>query len=75
MMNFEAVLHYKKQASGEPSSSSKLATEWIHKYTVPAVQGFFRSISLSQEKAMNSLQDTLRLVDLVKNDFFQRRAG
>eukprot|EP00117_Sycon_ciliatum_P040328 scpid3818/ scgid5118/ Serine/threonine-protein kinase mTOR; FK506-binding protein 12-rapamycin complex-associated protein 1; FKBP12-rapamycin complex-associated protein; Mammalian target of rapamycin; Mechanistic target of rapamycin; Rapamycin target protein 1 len=64
MMNFEAVLHYKKQASGEPSSSSKLATEWIHKYTVPAVQGFFRSISLSQEKAMNSLQDTLRLLTL-----------
>ena len=58
MMNFEAVLHYKKAASEDDPS----ATASIQKYTKPAVQGFFRSISLSQEKAMNSLQDTLRFV-------------
>eukprot|EP00058_Branchiostoma_floridae_P004987 XP_002590475.1 hypothetical protein BRAFLDRAFT_124561 [Branchiostoma floridae] len=35
----------------------------IHHYTVPAVQGFFRSISLALSSG-NSLQDTLRLLTL-----------
>ena len=35
--------------------------EGVVKYVVPAVSGFFRSISLGQERA---LQDTLRLLTL-----------
>ncbi|XP_038044243.1 serine/threonine-protein kinase mTOR-like [Patiria miniata] len=42
--------------------SSQMAIQnYIQKYAVPAVQGFFRSIALSRG---NSLQDTLRLLTL-----------
>ncbi|KAK3104575.1 hypothetical protein FSP39_005244 [Pinctada imbricata] len=53
---------------GEPGTSSSqkpdnfLASTKTHKYCVLAVQGFFRSIALSQH---SSLQDTLRLLTLL----------
>uniref|UniRef100_A0A8D9ABA5 Serine/threonine-protein kinase TOR n=1 Tax=Cacopsylla melanoneura TaxID=428564 RepID=A0A8D9ABA5_9HEMI len=53
-MNFETVLFYKHQ----PSPCS---TQYISQFTVPAVEGFFKSISLSHG---SSLQDTLRLLTL-----------
>ncbi|KAL5013660.1 hypothetical protein ScPMuIL_007930 [Solemya velum] len=48
-----------KSASVDVLTPSKTEsyTAKIHKYCVPAVQGFFRSIALSSQ---NSLQDTLR---------------
>uniref|UniRef100_A0A7S4P0U7 non-specific serine/threonine protein kinase n=1 Tax=Paramoeba aestuarina TaxID=180227 RepID=A0A7S4P0U7_9EUKA len=54
-MNFEAVSFYEK------NDSSK-ARKKIVKHLVAAVQGFFRSITLSPR---NSLQDTLRLLTLM----------
>ncbi|CAC5403934.1 MTOR [Mytilus coruscus] len=47
----------KFELSPRPESN----TAKMHKYCVPSVQGFFRSIALSQQ---NSLQDTLRLLTL-----------
>ncbi|XP_071144772.1 serine/threonine-protein kinase mTOR-like isoform X1 [Mytilus edulis] len=47
----------KLELSPRPESN----TAMMHKYCVPSVQGFFRSIALSQQ---NSLQDTLRLLTL-----------
>ncbi|XP_048736860.2 serine/threonine-protein kinase mTOR-like [Ostrea edulis] len=44
------------------TDTSVSTTSKMHKYCVLAVQGFFRSISLSQHK---SLQDTLRLLTLM----------
>uniref|UniRef100_A0A2H8U2W2 Serine/threonine-protein kinase TOR n=1 Tax=Melanaphis sacchari TaxID=742174 RepID=A0A2H8U2W2_9HEMI len=74
-MNFETVLFYKHQQN--KSQTNDQATEkgevdkddsecpksekYIKRFTVPAVEGFFRSISLSQG---SSLQDTLRLLTL-----------
>ncbi|CAH1772250.1 unnamed protein product [Owenia fusiformis] len=76
-MNYEAVLFYKQQQQNpaasaanavEPKASSSSASESpenvsskMHKYSTPAIQGFFRSIALSSG---NSLQDTLRLLTL-----------
>ncbi|XP_057312523.1 serine/threonine-protein kinase mTOR-like [Hydractinia symbiolongicarpus] len=71
LMNYESVLYYKNNqapaaeppaAASPPGSPRKTqVTDSVHIYTVPAVQGFFRSISLSKG---NSLQDTLRLLTL-----------
>jgi FKBP12-rapamycin complex-associated protein len=71
--NFEAVLFYKHQ-QGESSLSeqstanlangvtrSNLSSQYISRFTVPALEGFIRSINLSHG---NSLQDTLRLLTL-----------
>ncbi|KAK0179190.1 hypothetical protein PV327_008004 [Microctonus hyperodae] len=68
--NFETVLFYKHQ-QGEPvaentngtsrSHQSLSSSQYISRFTVPAVDGFFRSINLSHG---NSLQDTLRLLTL-----------
>lgn len=55
-VNFETVLFYKPNESGSTSANS-----YISQFTVPAVVGFFRSISLSHG---SSLQDTLRLLTL-----------
>ncbi|KAK7869671.1 hypothetical protein R5R35_010033 [Gryllus longicercus] len=76
-MNFETVLFYKQQQVTEgvavPSSSSRtgqsegsqgnrnMTNAYIQQFTVPAVEGFFRSIALSHG---SSLQDTLRLLTL-----------
>nr|WIM49540.1 HIF1a pathway protein [Daphnia magna] len=69
-MNFEAVLFYKHQGQntsanhtlmGDVSASGGLTAQHVSSYTVPAVQGFFRSIALSHG---SSLQDTLRLLTL-----------
>ncbi|RZF43401.1 hypothetical protein LSTR_LSTR001662 [Laodelphax striatellus] len=63
-MNFETVLFYKHQQSsiGEPTPRAALpSNQYITKFTVPAVEGFFRSIALSHG---SSLQDTLRLLTL-----------
>lgn len=38
-----------------------MSSQYISQFTVPAVEGFFRSISLSHG---SSLQDTLRLLTL-----------
>ncbi|XP_053376740.1 serine/threonine-protein kinase mTOR-like [Mercenaria mercenaria] len=69
LMNYEAVLFYKQKDSGSQSQEINLPitprpdtiAAKIHKYCVPAVHGFFKSISLSSQ---NSLQDTLRLLTL-----------
>lgn len=68
--NFEAVLFYKHQhgdsmtdcgPTGNPGRSGLSSSQYISQFTVPAVDGFFRSINLSHG---NSLQDTLRLLTL-----------
>lgn len=64
-MNFETVLFYKQQQErdtrgpNQPIKHDKV-NEYI-KYTVLAVEGFFKSINLSKG---SSLQDTLRLLTL-----------
>ncbi|CAH2044014.1 unnamed protein product, partial [Iphiclides podalirius] len=67
-MNFETVLFYKQQDSSTESSlaggsgEKKVSRpEFINTHTIPAIEGFFKSISLSNG---NSLQDTLRLLTL-----------
>lgn len=65
-MNFK-VIQGQKQASAmstEPMDQARAHKEkqMILMYAVPAVDGFFRSINLSQG---NSLQDTLRLLTLL----------
>ncbi|KPI99852.1 Target of rapamycin [Papilio xuthus] len=67
-MNFETVLFYKQQdnisesslagGSGEKKVSR---ADFINTHTIPAIEGFFKSISLANG---NSLQDTLRLLTL-----------
>lgn len=67
-MNFETVLFYKQQdnisesslagGSGEKKVSR---ADFINTHTIPAIEGFFKSISLSNGSA---LQDTLRLLTL-----------
>lgn len=54
LANFEVISHYEKVHETIPNTA-------FFKNVVPAVQGFFRSISLSKG---NSLQDTLRLLTL-----------
>ncbi|KAH3893902.1 hypothetical protein DPMN_018054 [Dreissena polymorpha] len=70
LMNYEAVLFYKQKDSGAGQSQdvnlpltprADTISAKIHKYCVPAVVGFFKSINLSSQ---NSLQDTLRLLTL-----------
>ncbi|XP_059477089.1 serine/threonine-protein kinase mTOR [Neocloeon triangulifer] len=64
-MNFETVLFYKQQQQtvvGEgPPPKPIMSSEALMDITKNAVQGFFRSISLSHG---SSLQDTLRLLTL-----------
>ncbi|KPJ18652.1 Serine/threonine-protein kinase mTOR [Papilio machaon] len=61
-MNFETVLFYKHQETNNDNSETKKTTpEFIQQHTVPAVEGFFKSINLSHG---SSLQDTLRLLTL-----------
>ncbi|XP_030025999.2 serine/threonine-protein kinase mTOR [Manduca sexta] len=67
-MNFETVLFYKQQdnisdssiagGSGEKKVSR---ADFINTHTIPAIEGFFKSISLANG---NALQDTLRLLTL-----------
>uniref|UniRef100_A0AAU7B991 Serine/threonine-protein kinase TOR n=1 Tax=Pyrrhocoris apterus TaxID=37000 RepID=A0AAU7B991_PYRAP len=58
-MNFQTVLFYKNQQT--PNMTEEQKAQLISPYTVPAVEGFFKSISLSHG---SSLQDTLRLLTL-----------
>lgn len=58
-MNFQTVLFYKNQHSAAMTEEQK--AQQISPFTVPAVEGFFKSISLSHG---SSLQDTLRLLTL-----------
>ncbi|XP_045500144.1 serine/threonine-protein kinase Tor-like [Colias croceus] len=67
-MNFETVLFYKQQdnlsessVAGGSGDKKVSRPEFINTYTIPAIEGFFKSISLSNG---NSLQDTLRLLTL-----------
>ncbi|KAG6451388.1 serine/threonine-protein kinase mTOR [Manduca sexta] len=63
-MNFETVLFYKHQDTNYgrgQSGEKRLSSETIQQHTVPAVEGFFKSINLSHG---SSLQDTLRLLTL-----------
>ncbi|GBP30110.1 hypothetical protein EVAR_94953_1 [Eumeta japonica] len=63
-MNFETVLYLKHHdASGENQNIEKKLSipDYISQHTVPAVEGFFKSINLSHG---SSLQDTLRLLTL-----------
>jgi len=68
--NYETVLFYKHQqgsdsapmeAAGNGARNNLSSSQYISQFTVPAVEGFFRSINLSDG---NSLQDTLRLLTL-----------
>lgn len=65
-MNFKVIQGEKQAASvsTEPMDQARAHKEkqMILMYAVPAVDGFFRSINLSQG---NSLQDTLRLLTLL----------
>ncbi|CCJ30549.1 unnamed protein product [Pneumocystis jirovecii] len=54
LANFEAVSFYEKKNKNLPS-------EVYNDHILPAIKGFFRSIALSSR---NSLQDTLRLLNL-----------
>ncbi|KAF6208231.1 hypothetical protein GE061_016683 [Apolygus lucorum] len=58
-MNFQTVLFYKNQQMQHLSEEEK--NQQVNQYTVPAVEGFFKSIALSKG---SSLQDTLRLLTL-----------
>ncbi|XP_059048718.1 serine/threonine-protein kinase mTOR-like [Achroia grisella] len=67
-MNFETVLFYKQQDNTSESSlaggsgEKKVSrADFINTHTIPAIEGFFKSISLSNG---NALQDTLRLLTL-----------
>lgn len=67
-MNFETVLFYKQQDNTSESSvaggsgEKKVSrADFINTHTIPAIEGFFKSISLSNGSA---LQDTLRLLTL-----------
>ena len=60
--NFQVISFYERLENFEAADLAKM--EWkqrITQYVIPALQGFFRSISLSKG---NSLQDTLRLLSL-----------
>ncbi|XP_073962067.1 serine/threonine-protein kinase Tor [Choristoneura fumiferana] len=59
-MNFESVLFHKHQEP-KPENAQAVDPECVQRYTVPAVDGFFKSINLSHG---SSLQDTLRLLTL-----------
>ena len=74
VMNFETVLHYKRQAEAGAAAAAAgrqqqtplvapLPEQLISSYAVPALKGFVRSITLSSKG--NSLQDTLRLLTLL----------
>ncbi|KAI8062483.1 armadillo-type protein [Gongronella butleri] len=56
LINFDIIDYHEKLHQDQP-----LPQHVFTHHVVPAVQGFFRSISLSKE---NSLQDTLRLLTL-----------
>ncbi|XP_027228160.1 serine/threonine-protein kinase mTOR isoform X1 [Penaeus vannamei] len=64
-MNFEAILFYKNKAdsgkaeNGDDTSTPSKKKKSAGDFTIAAVKGFIRSISLSDG---NSLQDTLRLL-------------
>lgn len=63
-MNFETVLFYKNRETIDSSTVGDkkiVSPEYIQQHTVPAVDGFFKSINLSHG---SSLQDTLRLLTL-----------
>ena len=57
LMNFEMAATWERRNSGVARSGPSR----MNPYIVPAIQGFFRSISLSNR---NSLQDSLRLLTL-----------
>ncbi|XP_014254034.1 serine/threonine-protein kinase mTOR [Cimex lectularius] len=58
-MNFQTVLFYKNQQMQHLNEEQK--AQHVSQFTVPAVEGFFKSIALSHG---SSLQDTLRLLTL-----------
>lgn len=67
-MNFETVLFYKQQdnisessVAGGSGEKKVSRAEFISTHTIPAIEAFFKSISLSNGSA---LQDTLRLLTL-----------
>ncbi|XP_063386594.1 serine/threonine-protein kinase mTor-like [Cydia fagiglandana] len=67
-MNFETVLFYKQQdnmsessVAGGSSEKKVSRADFINTHTIPAIEGFFKSISISNG---SSLQDTLRLLTL-----------
>ncbi|RWS10462.1 hypothetical protein B4U79_12736 [Dinothrombium tinctorium] len=71
-MNYEAVLFYKQKqqqmsrqidrfSSSSAEKTHSFSFPHVREYTIPAVRGFFHSISLSHG---NSLQDALRLLTL-----------
>lgn len=65
-MNFETVLFYKQQDNNSESSltgssNDRKRLDYLPQYIIPAVEGFFKAINLSNG---NSLQDTLRLLTL-----------
>lgn len=71
LANFEVVSAYDKTMTSEPkqieneapedTSQEQYPIELVSRHVVPAMKGFFHSIALSEQKA---LQDTLRLLTL-----------
>uniref|UniRef100_A0A224XHF0 Serine/threonine-protein kinase TOR n=1 Tax=Panstrongylus lignarius TaxID=156445 RepID=A0A224XHF0_9HEMI len=59
-MNFQTVLFYKNHQQLQNMSEDQKAQQ-VSQFTIPAVEGFFKSIALSHG---SSLQDTLRLLTL-----------
>ena len=59
LANFEVVTSMTVNA--DPDKGPPLPEHILHDHVVPAIQGFFKSIALSQT---SSLQDTLRLLTL-----------
>ncbi|OQR67589.1 serine/threonine-protein kinase mTOR-like [Tropilaelaps mercedesae] len=71
-INFEAILLHQRNQSRDAEASGfhmsdpdrGMTLQLIRDYAVPAVQGFFKSISLSDRSDGSTLQDTLRLLTL-----------
>lgn len=62
LANFEFISMYELSKNGATSEVAEVSpARLVQHHVVPAIQGFFRSVALSEQK---SLQDTLRLLTL-----------
>ncbi|KAK9470032.1 armadillo-type protein [Dipodascopsis tothii] len=61
LANFEVVTTAEHQDTTPGRVETLMSSEFVDRYVVPAIQGFFKSIELSRG---NSLQDILRLLTL-----------
>lgn len=61
LANFEVISMYEASKHSMPDSADVSPARLVQHHIVPAIQGFFKSISLNPQKSM---QDTLRLLTL-----------